>query len=83
MECVCNCVSNLCSYTYRYVGKSYSEKETYIVIVVVCVLINRNGSQMVEESLVVSQCPSLIKAHFCNSQRFEKCSDNITSFVRT
>jgi hypothetical protein len=72
------CVCNLCSCTYKHVEKSDSEKKTYTAIVVVCILINRNGSQVVEESLVVSQCPRLIKAHFCNSQRFKKCRDNIT-----
>jgi hypothetical protein len=39
----------------------------YIVIIIVCLFINRNGSQVVEESLVVSECPRLIKARFCNS----------------
>ena len=35
-------------------------KKTCIVIVFVCLLINRHGSQVVEESLVVSECPRLI-----------------------
>ena len=63
--------------------RNQTQRKKYIVIIVVCILINRNGSQLVEESSVVSRSPRLIKAHFCNSQRFKTCGDNTTSFIHT